>query len=81
MPLSNTTGLSIGIDFGTTNSSIALALPDGTVELVRFPTASGITESFRSVLYLEQHREAGRSRASPGLRASNTTSTQSIRGG
>jgi hypothetical chaperone protein len=60
MPLPNTTGLSIGIDFGTTNSSIALALPDGTVELVRFPTASGITESFRSVLYLEQHRQAGR---------------------
>src|SRR6202453_1412595 len=60
MPLSNTTGLSIGIDFGTTNSSIALALPDGTVELVSFPTASGVTESFRSILYLEQHRQAGR---------------------
>src|SRR6202789_343522 len=60
MPLSNTTGLSIGIDFGTTNSSIALALPDGTVELVRFPTASGITEAFPPVLYLEPHRQAGR---------------------
>jgi hypothetical chaperone protein len=60
MLLPNTTDLSIGIDFGTTNSSIALALPDGTVEMVRFPTASGVTESFRSVLYLEQHKQAGR---------------------
>jgi len=60
MLLPHSTGLSIGIDFGTTNSSIALALPDGRVELVRFPTASGSTESFRSVLYLEQHRHASR---------------------
>ena len=60
MLLQNAPGLSIGIDFGTTNSSIALAQPDGTVELVSFPTASGVTESFRSILYLEQHRQAGR---------------------
>jgi hypothetical chaperone protein len=49
---------SIGIDFGTTNSSIAVAQPDGAVELVSFPTASATTESFRSLLYLEQHRHA-----------------------
>jgi hypothetical chaperone protein len=60
MPLSHSTGLSIGIDFGTTNSSIALALPAGAVDLVRFPTILGSTESFRSVLYLEQHKHAGR---------------------
>lgn len=60
MPSSHSTGPSIGIDFGTTNSSIALALPGGAVELVRFPTASGNTESFRSVLYLEQQKQAGR---------------------
>ena len=51
---------SLGIDFGTTNSSIALARPDGVVELVSFPTAAGKTESFRSVLYLEQRKHAGR---------------------
>jgi hypothetical chaperone protein len=51
---------SIGIDFGTTNSSIALAHPDGTVELVAFPTAAAVTESFRSILYLEHHKQAGR---------------------
>src|ERR1700727_1316937 len=51
---------SLGIDFGTTNSSIALATADGAVELVSFPTATGTTESFRSVLYLEQLKQAGR---------------------
>ena len=56
----HTTGPSLGIDFGTTNSSIALAREDGTVELVSFPTARGLTESFRSVLYLEQQKHAGR---------------------
>lgn len=50
----------IGIDFGTTNSSVALAHPDGRIDLVTFPTATGLTESFRSVLYLEQHKQAGR---------------------
>jgi hypothetical chaperone protein len=51
---------SIGIDFGTTNSSIAVATADGTVELVSFPTVTGTSESFRSVLYLEQLKHAGR---------------------
>ena len=49
----------IGIDFGTTNSSLARAAGDA-VELVRFVSAGGSTESFRSVLYLEQHKKAGR---------------------
>ena len=51
--------LAIGIDFGTTNSSLALASGDA-VELVRFSTDRASTESFRSVLYLEQHKKAGR---------------------
>jgi len=51
--------LPIGIDFGTTNSSLALA-KDDAVELVHFSANSGNTESFRSVLYLEQHKKAGR---------------------
>ncbi len=51
---------SIGIDFGTTNSSIAACAANGAVELVSFPTATGTTESFRSVLYLEQLKHAGR---------------------
>jgi len=58
--LSTHTGPSLGIDFGTTNSSIALARANGAVELVSFPTATAATESFRSVLYLEQRKHAGR---------------------
>jgi hypothetical chaperone protein len=61
MSSTHSTGPSLGIDFGTTNSSIALARANGSVELVSFPTATASTESFRSVLYLEQWREAGRS--------------------
>ncbi|MEO6805770.1 MAG: Hsp70 family protein [Edaphobacter sp.] len=61
MPSTYLNKVSLGIDFGTTNSSIALAGADGTVELVSFPTATGVTESFRSVLYLEQRKLAGRS--------------------
>lgn len=61
MPSTYLDKISLGIDFGTTNSSIALAGADGTVELVSFPTAAGVTESFRSVLYLEQRKHAGRS--------------------
>ncbi len=48
--------LSIGLDFGTTNSSIALATAEGTT-LIDF---DGGTSSFRSLLYLEQHEDAGR---------------------
>src|SRR5580698_9289239 len=61
MPSTHSTGPLLGIDFGTTNSSIALARGGGGVELVAFPTATVATESFRSVLYLEQRKQAGRS--------------------
>lgn len=48
----------LGLDFGTTNSSIAIAGSRGAVDLVRF---AGGTASFRSLLYLEQQRSAERS--------------------
>ncbi len=48
----------VGIDFGTTNSSVAL-VNNGKIELVRFPKRGGDTESFRSVLYMERLRQAG----------------------
>lgn len=51
---------SIGIDFGTTNSSVAITTGEGKVDLVSFPSLTGPTPSFRSVLYLEQLRQAGR---------------------
>ncbi len=43
----------IGIDFGTTNSSVALACEGSKVEQVRFKTSAGTTETYRSVLYFE----------------------------
>lgn len=50
----------IGIDFGTTNSSIALVTPAGGLRLAQFTLLGDPTESYRSLLYLEQHREQGR---------------------
>jgi hypothetical chaperone protein len=49
----------IGIDFGTTNSSIAHAFHSGDVKLAQFPQMGGITDAYRSLLYLEQERERG----------------------
>jgi len=48
----------IGIDFGTTNSSIARANESGGVELAQFPTAGAIMYAYRSLLYLEQQKNA-----------------------
>lgn len=52
----------LGIDFGTTNSSIAFADPSGKVRLARFPYMEDFTDSYRSLLYLEQVKEQGISR-------------------
>ncbi len=52
--------MGVGLDFGTTNSSIALAGPNG-VQVANFPYTGGVTESFRSLLYLHRIRENGRS--------------------
>jgi hypothetical chaperone protein len=47
----------VGIDFGTTNSSMALATENGEVQLASFPTRGEDTFFFRSVIYLEQVKE------------------------
>jgi hypothetical chaperone protein len=49
----------IGIDFGTTNSSIAHASFSGEVALAEFPQFGSLTSAYRSLLYLEQERERG----------------------
>lgn len=51
--------LAIGIDFGTTNSSIARTTGSGEIELARFPYKGGITDAYRSLLYLEQVKDRG----------------------
>ncbi len=52
----------IGIDFGTTNSTVARASGGSQVEVVSYPTLAGETFSFRSVLYLQQAKQANRLR-------------------
>jgi len=42
----------IGIDFGTTNSSIACANCSDEVQLAKFPYLGGLTDVYRSLLYL-----------------------------
>src|SRR5664279_5774847 len=44
----------VGIDFGTTNSSVALATKNSQVKLASFPFCGAETPSFRSVVYFEQ---------------------------
>src|SRR5580700_8870119 len=53
------TTLAIGIDFGTTNSSIARANGAGEIDLARFSHAGGFTDAYRSLLYLEQVKDRG----------------------
>ncbi len=42
--------IGVGIDFGTTNSVVALAFADGSVESLTWPTAEGPTATFRTAL-------------------------------
>jgi hypothetical chaperone protein len=50
----------IGVDFGTTNSSIACVDNSGNVMLARFPYLGDLTDSYRSLLYLQRMKEGGR---------------------
>jgi len=49
----------IGIDFGTTNSSIACADCSDEVQLAKFPHLGGLSDAYRSLLYLQQVKEGG----------------------
>jgi hypothetical chaperone protein len=49
----------IGIDFGTTNSSIACADCSDEVQLATFPYLGGLTDAYRSLLYLQREKEGG----------------------
>lgn len=61
----------LGIDFGTTNSALAVIDDSGLPHLARFPTEHGDTETFRSILYFEgrQPRAAGKATAFAGPEA------------
>jgi hypothetical chaperone protein len=47
-----------GVDFGTTNSAVAILQPDKELQLVRFSFRGEETLSCRSVLYFEQSKAA-----------------------
>jgi hypothetical chaperone protein len=49
----------IGIDFGTTNSSMACADGSVGIQLAKFPYLGSLTDSYRSLLYLQQAKEGG----------------------
>jgi hypothetical chaperone protein len=51
----------IGIDFGTTNSAVARVTAEGGVELATFPFDGAVTDAYRSLLYLEQVKQPGKS--------------------
>jgi hypothetical chaperone protein len=51
----------VGLDFGTTNSAIAAATPDGSTVLATFEGEESRTMTFRSVLYFDPgHRTSDR---------------------
>lgn len=50
----------LGLDFGTTNSAVALAAVGQTPRLARFPSGNGEIETFRSVLFFGGGRPAQR---------------------
>jgi hypothetical chaperone protein len=56
-----------GIDFGTTNSSVALVTENANVELASFTFAGSETLSSRSVLYFEQLTSPGGMKRTHGL--------------
>jgi len=52
---------SVGLDFGTTNSAIAMLVESQAV-LAQFPSASGATRTFPSVLYFERRKQGSLTR-------------------
>jgi hypothetical chaperone protein len=56
-------GSAVGVDFGTTNSTIARSTDSSSkVEILRFPLLGAATESYRSLLYLERLRQQGKNK-------------------
>ena len=58
-PASQTSEGALGIDFGTTNSSIACANGSDEVQLATFPYLGKLTDAYRSLLYLQRVKEGG----------------------
>lgn len=61
----------VGIDFGTTNSALAIASPDGSTQLAQFSFLGNDTHLFRSVIYFsyEERDSFGRAASYAGPEA------------
>jgi hypothetical chaperone protein len=72
----------VGLDFGTTNSAISVAAPDGTVRLAKFPEAGRSSETFRSILYFFHplDRDSGGRLVAAGPEAIESYLTSETRG-
>src|ERR1700761_1058554 len=58
-------GVAIGVDFGTTNSVVAIAGRDGHVETLTWPSAAGPTQTFRTALMFWREGRAVKHVAGP----------------
>jgi hypothetical chaperone protein len=59
----------LGIDFGTTNSAVALVDHRSAARLAQFRTPTGTTDTFRSILYFDPKPERGAEPVFAGPRA------------
>jgi hypothetical chaperone protein len=64
----------VGLDFGTTNSAIAVASGDGRAALASFPDGRQHTSTFRSILYFNPES------VRPGARPEGVAGPDAIRG-
>jgi hypothetical chaperone protein len=55
----------VGLDFGTTNSAVAVADASGKVTLATFPHKSGVSDTFRSILYFHPSLRDAANRLAP----------------
>jgi hypothetical chaperone protein len=55
----------VGMDFGTTNSAVAVAGDDGPATVAQFSTAAGPTSTLRSVLAFDNHHRGAAGRIAP----------------
>jgi hypothetical chaperone protein len=59
----------VGLDFGTTNSALAILDEDMTPHLAAFPAAGGSASTFRSVLFFDADEHGPATRAHPAAGA------------
>jgi hypothetical chaperone protein len=69
----NTVRTAVGLDFGTTNSAVAVAREDGSAVLATFPDGPARTSTFRSILYFNPET------VQPGRRPDGVAGPEAIR--